>query len=277
MAVEGCCSPSGTFCCWPVEGGLTSGAAARRPLQAVAVYRSRPKERSKVRRIGRPVFVLAAIFSAAALVMAPSTVASAAGNGYTPGTPSPGGVAPGLPGHVDTVTTVGAGGGTATGSVGSSTITVTVGPTSFGQPVQVVMTSPPGQSNGNGKDKGQIVALFGLGFYENGSKVTGSFPPVTVTVTSPNIVAGSTVSFIVNGNLVQVPSSQVTAGSATFTISSDPVVEVTNVAGTAPIAITGATAAVTGEPFGLDEILSAFLVLLGIALLLTLRLRRRAA
>jgi hypothetical protein len=218
--------------------------------------------------------VLTGVLCAASLTLGPATLAAAAGHGYAPGPPAPGGTVPGLPGQVTTVTTVGTGGGQATGTIGSTSVAVNVGPSCFADPVQIVLTSPPGQAVSN--RHGRVDAVFGVGVYENGSKLTGSFCPVLVTVTSANIVAGSSVWFVVNGTMVQVPSAQVTNGSASFYVSSDPEVAVTTVeSSTAPIS--SATVAVTGEPFLLEELVSAFLVCLGISLLVALRLRRRTA
>ena len=221
---------------------------------------------------------------AAAVVMSSST-AFAAGSGYTPAAnPTTGGTATGLAGTVVTSTTIQPSGGTATGTVGSATITASVPAGTFTGPVQVVMTDAT-SSAVTPPSGGTIVVTFGIGIFENGTKVTGSFPAITVTVTSSSITAGSTVYLLTGSTLQAVSGASVTAGTATFTITSDPVVEVTTPAVTTAAtsatasgtAIAGATSEVTGKPFLLEGGIAAALVAFGGLMLVGLRLRRRSA
>jgi hypothetical protein len=212
------------------------------------------------------------------LVVAPCA-AFGAGSGYTPGAaPTVGGTATGLAGTVVSTTTIQPGGGTASGTVGSATIVATVPAGAFTGPVQLVDTdasasavTPPGG--------GTPVVTFGIGIFANGVKVTGSFPAITVTVTSPSIVAGSVVYIVTGTTLQAVSGASVSAGKATFTITSDPVIELAapaSAAGTASVTpIAGATSAQTGEPFLLEGGLAAALCAVGVLLLVAARRRGR--
>jgi hypothetical protein len=217
---------------------------------------------------------------AGALLVAPST-AFGAGTGYTPGgAPTTGGTAAGLAGTVVSTTTIQPGGGVATGIVGNATITATVPAGAFTGPVQVVMTDatssavvPPGG--------GSAIVTFGIGIYSNGVKVTGSFPAISVTVTSPSITAGSTVYFVTASGFQVVSGDSVKAGSATFSITSDPTVEVAAAAvaasSAASTAIAGATSSQTGKPFILEGGIAALLCAVGAVLLVAVRRRGRPA
>ncbi len=192
---------------------------------------------------------------------------------------------PDLAGTVASTSTIQPSGGTATATVGSATIVATVPAGAFTGPVQVVETdatssavTPPGG--------GTPVVTFGIGIFANGVKVATSFPAVTVTVTSPSIVAGSTVYLVTADGLQTVSGASVTAGSATFSITSDPVIEVaTTTAATATAAtaagtasgtpLTGATSAQTGKPFLLQGGLAAVLCVAGALMLVMARRRRR--
>ncbi len=227
----------------------------------------------RLRLIGLMVGAASAL-SVVGASLAPGT-ALAAGSGYTPGGTGPGGSATGLPGTVISTSTIQPSGGSGSGTIGGSSITVNVPPGTFPNPVQLVLTDAS-SSTITPSGGGSVVVVFGVGFYENGTKVTGTFPPVTVTVTSSSITAGSTVYLIVGGQLVAASGASVTNGSATFTITSDPTVEIV-AAPAATTSISGATAAVTGEPFRFEEIAAASLVALGGLGLLLVRRRHRAA
>jgi len=206
-------------------------------------------------------------------------LAFGAGTGYTPGgAPTVGGTASGLAGTVAATTTIQPSGGTATATVGSATISVSVPAGAFTGPVQVVETdasssavTPPGG--------GAPIVTFGIGIFANGVKVTGSFPALTVTVTSPSIVAGSTVYLVTGSGLQSVSGSSVKAGSATFSITSDPTVEVAAPAGavgtTAATPIAGATTGQTGKPFLLEGGIAAALCAVGVLLVVGARRRSR--
>ena len=133
---------------------------------------------------------------------------------------------------------------------------------------------------------GSQVVTFGIGIYVNGSKVTGTFPAISVTITSPAISVGSSVS-MVTGSGLQPAGAAVRDGSASFSITSDPVVEVTAPVGAATsgstggtssgTAIAGATSGETGKPFLLEEMVAVALLAFGALVLVALRLRRRPA
>lgn len=244
-----------------------------------------------VKRAFAPLYLLAASLGiAVAGSLAAPSVAFAAGSGYTPsGNPTTGGTASGLAGTVVSSTTIQPSGGTANATIGNATITATVKAGTFTGPVQVVMTdatsssvTPPGG--------GKTVVTFGIGVFENGTKVSGTFQAITVTVNSPSITAGSTVYFVTGAGLQAASGTSVTNGTATFTFTSDPTVEVvastattTAAAGTASSggssgsAIAGATSGETGEPFLLEGALAVALVAMGSLMLVGLRLRRRRA
>jgi len=211
---------------------------------------------------------------AGAITLTP-TAAFAAGSGYTP-TGGTGTTATGLPGSVVSSTTIQPSGGTANATIGNGTVTATVPAGAFTGPVQLTVTDASGSSVA--PPSGFTTAMtFGIGFYENGTKVTGTFPAVTVTVSSPSIVAGSTVYLVTGSGLQAVSGAVVKAGSATFTITSDPVVEMATPVSAAAggTAIAGATSAQTGKPFFVEGLLAAALVAFGSLLLVALRLRRR--
>jgi len=214
------------------------------------------------------------------------TAAFAAGSGYAPSGGGNTGTATGLPGSIVSTTTIQPSGGASNATVGTAVISVNVPAGAFTGPVQLVVTDAAG-SELTPPGGGTVVVTFGIGFYENGTKVTGTFPAVTVTVSSPSITAGSTVYFVTGGGLQAVSGVGVKAGSATFTITSDPVVEVatpvsavaagTTGSGTTGSAIAGATTAQTGKPFFLEGVLAVALASFGSLLLVASRLRRRAA
>lgn len=202
--------------------------------------------------------------------------AGAAGTGYSPSPPAPGGTATGLPGSVVTVATVQPSGGNGTSTIGSASLSVTVPSGTFSVPTQLVTTDASGSSIAP-PSGGSAAVVFGVGFYQNGTKVTGTFPAVTVTVSSPSITAGSTVYLVEGTKLVAVQGATVKNGSATFTISSDPTVEIAAAASGTTTAIPGATTVHTGKPFLLEGGIAGLLVVSGGAILLAARRRRRTA
>jgi hypothetical protein len=237
-----------------------------------------------------PLRLLVGLFSVViAATLAAPAVAFAAGTGYTPTpAPTPGGTASGLAGTVVSSTTIQPSGGTANATIGNSTITVNVKAGTFTGPVQVVVTDAS-SSSVTPSGGGTTVVTFGLGIFENGSKVTATFPAITVTVSSPSIKAGTTVYFVTGTGLQAVSGDSVTNGSATFTFTSDPIVEVITPPATTTAAaaaggsassgsaIAGATSGQTGKPFMLEGGLAIALVVLGTLMLVGLRLRRRPA
>jgi hypothetical protein len=246
-------------------------------------------ETDLVTRAFAPLRLLVASLSVlfAATLAAPA-VAFAAGSGYTPTpNPTPGGTASGLAGTVVSSTTIQPSGGTANATIGSATITVTVNAGTFTGPVQVVVTDAT-SSAVTPSGGGTPVVTFGLGIFENGTKDTTSFQAITVTVSSPSIKAGTTVDLVTPSGLQAVSGSSVTTGSATFTITSDPIVEVVAAPATTTAAastggtgsgsaIAGATSGQTGKPFLLEGALAAALIVAGGLMLVGLRLRRRPA
>lgn len=230
-----------------------------------------------MRRVFAPMLALTSCFALGTVaVVATTAPAFAAGNGYTPSnTPTPGGAATGLAGTVVTSTTIQPSGGTATGTVGTATISVSVPAGAFTGPVQVVLTDATASLVTS--SAGSTIVTFGVGIFENGTKVTGTFPAITVTVHSSSITGGSAVYFVTGSGLQAVSGASVTNGSATFSITSDPVVEL--VAATAAAAagspIPGATVGVTGKPFLLEGAIAASLMAFGALLLIGLIFRRR--
>jgi hypothetical protein len=247
-------------------------------------------ETELVKRVFAPLRLLIGFLSVAiAASLAAPAVAYGAGTGYTPTPgPTPGGGASGLAGTVVSSATIQPSGGTANATIGNSTITVTVKAGAFTGPVQVVITDAT-SSTVMPTGGGTPVVTFGIGIFENGTKVSGTLPAITVTVNSPSIKAGTTVYFVTNGALQAISGAAVTNGSVTFTITSDPIVEVvappaTTAAagsagsgGTAGTAIAGATSGQTGKPFILEGALAVGLILIGGVMLVGLRLRRRPA
>ena len=220
--------------------------------------------------------VAVAALTLSALSVAAGT-AFGAGAGYAPGgNPTVGGGATGLAGTVITSTAIQPTGGTAAGVLGTTTVTATVPAGAFTGTTQLVITDATTSSLT--PPSGTSIVVFGIGFYENGTKVTGSFPAVTVTVSSPSIKAGSTVYFVTGSGLQAVSGAQVSIGSATFSITSDPVIEVASSTTAAPVAVVpGATSAQTGKPVILELGIAGILILAGATLLVGRRLRRRTS
>ena len=110
--------------------------------------------------------------------------------------------------------------------VGSATITVAVPPGTFTGPVQVVMTDATSSylapaPGGPPWSRSESAST------SMGRRSLAHSPPFAVTITSPAITAGSTVYLVTGSGLQAASGASVQAGSATFTITSDPVVEVT--------------------------------------------------
>lgn len=223
-------------------------------------------------RISRSLFVVGIAVAAS---ITTTSAAFAAGSGYGPTGPTPGSTVAGLPGPVVTSATIQAGGGTASGAIGGATVTAAIPAGAFPSPTQLVLTNASGSAVAP-PGGGASVTTFGVGFYVNGTKVTGTFPAVTITETSASIKAGSTVYIVVGTTLQAVSGAKVTNGSATFSITSDPIIEIATTA-TGSTSIAGATAVQTGKPFLLEGGMAAALILVGGMLLIRARLRRNAA
>jgi hypothetical protein len=205
--------------------------------------------------------------------------AFAAGSGYTPGgNPSPGGTATGLPGTVITSTAVQPTGGTVSATVGTASISVDVPAGTFTSATQLVVTDAT--SSAVTPSSGSVVVTFGVGFFVNGTKVSGSFPSVTVTVSVPGAASGDTVYLVSGGALSPVSGASVSSGAVTFTITEDPVIELVSAPGGATAgtgAIAGGSTVQTGRPV-VGQLAGAFLLLLvGGVLLAVRRLRRPVA
>jgi hypothetical protein len=211
--------------------------------------------------------------------LAVAAPAGAAGSGYNPTPPPP--TSPPAPtpcppaGTVISSLTIPPGGGTVSGTVDGSVVTVTVPAGSFpdGAVVAIVDTSPTAVApTGN-----TIVLAFGIYFCVNGAKFTGTFSPsATVTVTNPGIRPGQTFFEQIGTTLVPY-TAQIVDGTLTLTIDSDPAFVLVTAVGPASSVIPGATNVVTGKPFVLEGLVGGLLVLAGAALLfvfLRLRLRR---
>ena len=221
-------------------------------------------------------------FLMAVAVLVVPGAAFAAGTGYTPGGPTNGGPATGLPGNVVATTTIQPSGGTANATIGDSTVSVTVPAGAFTGPVQLVVTDAS-TSSVTPPEGTSTVVTFGIGFFVNGTKVTATFPAVAVTISSPSITAGSTVYLVTGSTLQSVSGAAVKNGSASFTITSDPVAEVASPVAAAATAaatgsgspIAGATSTETGQPFFIESLAAAGLIVFGSLILVVLRLRRR--
>jgi hypothetical protein len=198
--------------------------------------------------------------------------ASAAGTGYAP-PPLPPPVVPSSvcgSGTVVTSANVGAAGGSITGTVGASTVTVTVPAGALPSTgTQVSLNTPSVITVPNGTS---LVLAFAVNFCVNGTKFTGTFAtPVTVTVSLPAIKPGQSLFEQTAGGLVPVTPSSITNGSFSVTITGDPsFVLVTAATSTL---IPGATSVVTGKPFLLEGLVGGAMLLLGSLLLLRLRFR----
>jgi hypothetical protein len=210
------------------------------------------------------------------LSVAIATPAGAAGSGYTPPSPPPSN--PPTPttcpaGNVITSLTIPPGGGSVSATVDGSTVTVTVPAGSFPDGAQVAIVefsaavAPTGDS---------IVLAFGIDFCVNGAKYQGTFSPgATVTVANPAIRPGQTLYQQIGTTLVPL-TAQISNGSLSFSIDTDPNFVLVAAVGPAATIIPGATNVVTGKPFLLEELVGGLLVLVGSTLLfLRLRLRRR--
>jgi len=180
--------------------------------------------------------------------------------------PAPG-VVPGGFTTVVTSVTIGPTGGTiGPVTVDGAAVTLAIPAGAFPASVQITVTAPDLAAIGG------AVAGVGVQVTENGAPFPGTFAtPVTLTVHSASITAGSTV-VVWNGTaFVTDTSSTVAAGTATVSFDHDPDFAV--LAGSR--AISGATTPVTGEPFLGEGILAGVLVLAG-ATGLALGNRRRA-
>jgi hypothetical protein len=227
----------------------------------------------------RAVGVVLRAFAVAATTVAfsvlSSAAAGAAGTGYGGGTPPPS--PPTATSFCDTGTvitssTVLSTGGTVTGTVGASTVSVNVPSGDFSGGVQVSITDTSTTATAPAGDT--IVLAFGVNFCINGNKVTGAFAaPVTVTVTDPAIAPGEKLFLQTASGLVPITPASIGTGSFTVTITSDP--DFVLVAAAVATPIPGATSVVTGKPFLLEGLIAGGLVLLGCGLLLRLRLRHR--
>jgi len=223
----------------------------------------------------------AGLGAAAIGVLLAAAPALGAGTGYggAGGTSGSGGTG-GLAGTVVSTTTVQPTGGPASGVVGSDTVTVTVPSGAFANPVQVVVTNAAGDTPTT--VGGSAVALsFGVGFYQNGTKVTGTFPAVACSVSGPNVNASSVL--YLNGSSTPYPTTFVAPDTLDFTVTSDPNFLLTTAATTAALsstsasAVAGATTAQTGVPLRGELLLAGVLVMAGGSLLVVRRMRRRSA
>lgn len=202
--------------------------------------------------------------------------AGAAGSGYTPPpspSPPPTPVSTCPPGAVIASSDVTAAGGSVSGTVGGATVTVNVPAGAFPSGAQVAITDTT--SIAVAPTGTRIVLAFGISFCVNGQKFQGTFsPPATVTVTNPAIQPGQTL-YLQTGTTLTPVQAQITNGSLTFTINSDPDFVLVAASTTATV-IPGATTVVTGKPFVLEGLVAGGLALFGVALLLfRLRLRHR--
>lgn len=213
-----------------------------------------------------------------------------AGSGYAGGTGTGGsgttGGAPTPTGFTDIVTTqtIQPSGGTVNATAGSTTVTVTVPSGAFAAPVQVVVSSGTTSGLSDLPSGAQPTLAIGIGFEQNGQKVTGTFnSPVTVTISNPSITTAdqvviydpSTGTYVPVSQATNVANVSVTNGKVTFQVLADPyIVLLASSSTSAAPAITGATSPVTGVPVVTEAVLGGVFVMAG--LMLALRLRRHA-
>jgi hypothetical protein len=164
------------------------------------------------------------------------------------------------------VQTVAASGGTVTATVNGATVTVNVPAGDFTAPVQIVFLAATNPTSGF---TGTVELAFGVQVDQNGQKLNTSFPnPITVTVTDSAITAGSVVSYLSGTSFVAAPGWTTSAGQATgsFSVDVDYLVTAPATSTAAPAVgstVSGATSAVTGEPFIAEGAVAVGLVGLG--------------
>lgn len=145
------------------------------------------------------------------------SVAWAATGGYgSSGTSS----TPAAPGGFTSVVAsqmVGSAGGTVSGAVGSADVSVDVPSGAFSSPVDLTLTAPTDLSA-----VPQAIAAFAISISSNGTPVSGTFSPVTVTVKSSSIAVGDTVDYWNGTSFVPYSDATVSAGQVTITMTSDP-------------------------------------------------------
>jgi hypothetical protein len=234
------------------------------------------------------ITVSAVIAMSGLMLSSPAWGAGASYSGGTgaggTGTPAAGPTTPSGFTTIATTQTIQPSGGTVNATVGSTTVGVTVPAGALASPVQVVITSGT-TSALNGLPAGsQPTLAIGIGFEQNGQKVTGTFnDPITVTISAPGITTADQVVIYDPATSSYVPVSQATNvsnvtvanGVITFQVLADPyVVVLAASSAVASPAIPGATTPVTGVPILTDAAVGGVLVIGG--LLLAVRLRRRA-
>jgi hypothetical protein len=204
--------------------------------------------------------------------VASAVPAFAGGTPYGGGGPGGGTGLPGLPGSVVTTCTFEGPALTCTATIGSYTISVFMPAGSLAVGSQLEITSVADVQ----APDGILLLAFGVGDFLNGSKVTSTFAlPLTTTVTGPGITSSTVVNEATLNGTVVVPT-MAGKGSLVFAVPADPSYQLDNpVTAAATSSIGGATVAVTGKPFGAEEILAGVLVGFGAMLLIGLRLRRR--
>ena len=213
------------------------------------------------RTIGSLLAAIGVMVAGSAMFLALAGPASAAGTGYggagADSTPTPSTTCGS--GAIVTSADVGAAGGSITGTVGGSTVTVTVPAGALPSTgTQVALTDTAGTAAAPSGDT--IVLSFAVNFCVNGSKFTGTFAtPVTVTVSDPAIKPGQSLFVLTPSGLVPV-SATIGNGSFTITITGDPTFVLVTSSTTAT-AIPGATSVVTGKPFVLEGAVAGALVL----------------
>lgn len=210
----------------------------------------------------------------AAVLVASTGAASAAGSGYGGIASAPGGA--GAFSIVVSVLTVPVTGGSFTAEVDGSTIVVNVPAGDFPYPVQLVFSSGDLTALGNGGIGGIGITAFGVQFDHDGVKINGAYPkPVRVSVDNSAITASSVVYIDIDGSFAPAGFTTST-GLANGAVYSDPEFLIdTPVTASTPLgnAIPGATTAATGKPFVTEE--AGALALLGVSAFGGLRWRRQ--
>jgi len=183
-------------------------------MELLQVLKSTDNRRRKMRSIAR-----AAVAAGAAVVgvsLVPSVAWAATGGYGSSGTSS----TPTAPGGFTSVVAsqiVGSGGATVSGAVGSAEVSVDVPSGTFSTPVDVTLTAPSDLSA-----IPNAIAAFAVSIASNGTPVSGTFSPITVTVKDSSIAVGDTVDYWNGTSFVPYSNASVSAGEVTITVTSDP-------------------------------------------------------
>jgi len=233
----------------------------------------RPNRVVKTRPFAIVVLTAAAVCAPAGTALA----ATSAGSQYGP----PAVIKPasegGFTAVITTVTIPTSGGTVGPVAVAGASLTVSIPPGAFAEPVTITVTSPNLASIPPMAGT-RVVAGAGITVGLNGAPFPGTFlKPLTATFTSPNITAGSVATVWNGSSFVTDPSSTSSAGTETVTFDSDPDLAVMTPVSTPPQPVPGATVPVTGVPVVGEGLLAGALILGGAGGIAASRRRRARA